>query len=777
MNKSMAPEVSSFPALLRRSFAVLIVTLVLLVLTFLLLLGQSLYKAGRTNAASQAAALEQYVRRSLEVSAVVADDVLNYLQRRGGLEGLEADQGAHEVLASLSATAKLHEGMIVVDSAGTVLLHSHRFPANPVDLSDRGWFRAHLAGADRVLDGSFVSRVTGTLLFVHTFALRDADGTFLGAVNIGIPSESLLGGQALPFQEGNVVVMVGRETGEILARDPFPENLIGQRLMPPSSAADGSALLERRESDGRLALTGYSRMEDEGLITSVSLPLSLVLQPLTIAAAISLPLLLLIVTGAFFTLRQLEAQQKTLMRSNVRLETVLQASSLGAWQWFPKTDRSNYMGRWAEMLGYRPDELDATGATWRNLLHPAEEKRVLDDLQRVLRGEQDQFRQEHRLRHKDGHWVWVLDSGRVVERDAAGEPEVVFGIHLDISERHESEERMRAISMEVDHRSKNLLAVVQSLVSLTRMGSEETFKATLRGRILALSRAHELLSRSRWKGADLRLIAEEELAAYVACHGVNIVIDGPKAVLEPKAIQALAMTLHELATNAAKHGALSVPNGQLALGWTIPEHEPSFNISWTETLPSKPVETTSSGGFGSRLIVMMVESQLGGKLETRLTDTGFECRITLPKTLLVSAGDDLPTTRPPEVAPVSAPSGAVARILLVEDEALLALDATSRLEDAGHQVAAWANTLKRATDLASEIDVDAALLDLNLNGELSLPVADILVTRGIPFVILTGYQREGIIPERFRSVPVLQKPCATGELEKTLQDILAARTT
>jgi PAS domain S-box-containing protein len=460
--------------------------------------------------------------------------VLEYLRRRGGIEGIEEDPQAFAFLENLERTANLEEGMIVVDGAGRVVLHSDRFPAVPVDLSDRDWFKAHVDGADRVLDGSFVSRVTGTLLFVHTFAYRDLDGELLGAVNIGIPSQSLLGAQALPFEGRDVVMMVRRETGEILARNPFPEALIGQRIAVPAGITERSALLERRFFEGKLVVTGYSRLSDVGLVASVSMPISLVLEPVIISALVAVPLLFLIIAGAVLTFRKLEAQQRTLLRSNARLETVLQASSLGAWQWSPKTDRSHYMGRWEEMLGYGPGELEPTGETWKRLLHPDEQQELFDDLQRMLRGEQPQFRHEHRLRHKDGHWVWVLDSGRVVERDAAGAPEVVFGIHLDISERREAEERMRAISLEVDHRSKNLLAVVQALVSLTRMDSAGSFKSILRGRIQALSRAHELLSRSRWKGADIRLIAQEELAAYVGSSGTRIEIEGQKAVLEPQ---------------------------------------------------------------------------------------------------------------------------------------------------------------------------------------------------------------------------------------------------
>jgi CheY-like chemotaxis protein len=247
-------------------------------------------------------------------------------------------------------------------------------------------------------------------------------------------------------------------------------------------------------------------------------------------------------------------------------------------------------------------------------------------------------------------------------------------------------------------------------------------------------------------------------------------------VLGASAIQALAMTLHELATNAAKHGALSVPNGKLSLTWTIPDTGSSFHVVWTETMEPKAAPPSATPGFGSRLISMMVESQLGGTLDSRLTETGLSCRISLPKSLLVSdVGAGPSPAAEPEATPVPARPGSGARILLVEDDALLAADAKSRLEEAGHVVALSATSLRRATALAGDADVDAAVLDLNLGGELSIPVADILLARGIPFVFVTGYQRDGIIPDRLRSVPVVRKPCPQGELEKALNDVLAAQ--
>jgi two-component sensor histidine kinase len=131
-------------------------------------------------------------------------------------------------------------------------------------------------------------------------------------------------------------------------------------------------------------------------------------------------------------------------------------------------------------------------------------------------------------------------------------------------------ERQTLLVREVDHRARNALAVVQSIVRLTRAESKEAYIASVEERITALSRAHVLLSESRWQGANLSRLLDEELAPYRKSETEKIVTNGPAAFLEPATAQILALTLHELATNAAKYGALSSTVGRVRLSW----HEP-----------------------------------------------------------------------------------------------------------------------------------------------------------------------------------------------------------
>lgn len=756
------------PRLLRRSYTVFIVALASIILAFILSLAASLYGSGRTNAVNMAAALEQFVGRSLEVSQIVARDALGYLYRRGSVEGLVQDRDAHEYFAELADTMSITEGMIFVDRNGKVVLHSGNFPAESVDLSDRDWFRAHVEGADHVISGSFISRVTGSLLFVHTFAMRDNDGALLGAVNIGIPSDALLSAQVLPVEGEGIVTEVIKETGEVIARAPFPEEFIGARIALPDQMQEGTAVLETGPT-GRFTLSAYSLLPDYGLVVAVRIPLSVVLQPLMAVAALTLPLLVLIVIGALVTVQRLEAQQQQLTRSATRLEAVLHASNLGAWQWLPKTNQIEYLGRWAEMLGYGTEELAPYESAWERLLHPDERGHLVESFAQLLRGEKDEFYEEHRMRHKAGHWIWVLDSCRVVERDAAGRAEVVIGIHFDISERREAEERMRAVSLEVDHRSKNLLAVVQSLVSMTKFDSEEKFKSILRGRILALARAHGLLSRSRWKGADLRAIAHEELSPYITEHADRIKIDGLPTFLNSSAVQALSMALHELATNAAKHGALSVSDGQLHLTWSVLPDRSKFEILWEEHAAQLSQDHEPIPGFGSRLIRLMIESQLEGTVETEILVNGFRCRMLVPTALVLRSSADQPEEPPRKIPLVEGHKmNRRLRIMLVEDEAMLAAEISSQLTAEGHAIVASASRVSEATRIAAGADIEAAILDLNLHDELSFPVADTLRERDIPFIFMTGYEHESIVPPRFKNASIVRKPFASDALSSEL---------
>src|SRR3954452_5188934 len=188
-----------------------------------------------------------------------------------------------------------------------------------------------------------------------------------------------------------------------------------------------------------------------------------------------------------------------------------------------------------------------------------------------------------------------------------------------------SMERQTILAREVDHRAKNALAVVQSIVRLTRAADMKNYVSAVEGRITALARAHTLLSDARWEGAHLARLVDEELAPYRGEWGERITTAGPDTVLQPASAQAIALALHELATNAAKHGALSTSSGQLHLTWEV---EPNLTIRWRESGGPR-TEAPAVQGFGTRVIAATLGGQFGGSAKFDWRPEGLECTLTM----------------------------------------------------------------------------------------------------------------------------------------------------
>ena len=225
------------------------------------------------------------------------------------------------------------------------------------------------------------------------------------------------------------------------------------------------------------------------------------------------------------------------------------------------------------------------------------------------------------------HWL----SSKAPFSDAAGKPQGIICISLDVTDRHKAEERLRFLADEVDHRAKNLLGVVMSLVRLTKAGDVAAFKAAVSGRIEALARAHTLLAANRWQGVNIAALVHEELEPFRRAGTERICLSGPSLMLEPNAAQALAMAVHELAINAGMYGALSVEEGRLAVAWELAERgaDNILELYWTET-GGPEVAPPTEPGFGSTAIRGAIEHQLGGEFDLVWAPTGVTCRITFP---------------------------------------------------------------------------------------------------------------------------------------------------
>src|SRR5260221_495558 len=199
-----------------------------------------------------------------------------------------------------------------------------------------------------------------------------------------------------------------------------------------------------------------------------------------------------------------------------------------------------------------------------------------------------------------------------VSFDEGGQISRVDGVTVDITDRREAERRQALLAREVDHRARNALAIVQSVIRLTSTHeSTDAFKEAVDGRVRALAQAHELLAQSRWQGADIVRLVQEELAPYEA-NGTRVKTQGPSVVLPPDRAQTIALILHELATNAAKYGGLSEPTGLVDVSWRI--ENSSLLLNWIES-GGPLVSPPSHQGVGTRIIRASAASIKGVRAE------------------------------------------------------------------------------------------------------------------------------------------------------------------
>jgi len=255
-------------------------------------------------------------------------------------------------------------------------------------------------------------------------------------------------------------------------------------------------------------------------------------------------------------------------------------------------------------------------------------QRIIENDRRIMAG-RGRRQMEEELRAEDGTTSYWL-STKAPFTDEDGNVVGLVGVSINITERKRLEQREKLLARETEHRSKNLLGVVQSIVGLTGAPTVEEFRSVVTGRLEALGRAQGVLAREHREGLGLRDLLLEELAAYRINGADRVRLAGPPVAIREDAAQPLALAFHELATNAAKYGAFVDASGTLDVIWDLPQRNGAeFAIEWMET-GGPPVETPSRQGFGTRLIRSVVEHQLNGTLTFAWKPTGLRCSILLP---------------------------------------------------------------------------------------------------------------------------------------------------
>lgn len=322
-----------------------------------------------------------------------------------------------------------------------------------------------------------------------------------------------------------------------------------------------------------------------------------------------------------------EKAARQLREAVARTALALEAGRMGTFELDFESKRCSWSDQVYGIFGldsstYQPDLKDSL-----ELVHPEDRGLLQKGLEGAQRGEALEL--ELRVRHSDGRYVWVQSRG-LVRFDSQGNPQTLFGVISDITERKEAERRQHLLVGELNHRVRNTLATVQAIASQTlrRAKSPAEFVPSFTERIQALSRAHTLLTRSAWQGTDLDSLIREQL---ILGGSDRIICGGPAVSLEPQTALQLALVLHELGTNARKYGSLSVPQGMVSVNWII-EHTdtgPVLQLKWLERggPPVTPPETT---GFGTLLIERSLQQGQGGTSRISYDPDGLTCTIRLP---------------------------------------------------------------------------------------------------------------------------------------------------
>lgn len=372
---------------------------------------------------------------------------------------------------------------------------------------------------------------------------------------------------------------------------------------------------------------------------------------------------------------------------------------------------------------------------------------------------------------------WLVVDAVPILRPGDAVPSGAYAVFSDVTERRRGEQAQRLLIREVDHRAKNALAVVQAVIRLTKAETPQRFVEVVEGRVAALAHAHTILAMNRWEGALLRRLVQVELEAYGADEGETnrVEISGPDITVRPEAAQPISMVLHELTTNAAKHGALARPDGRLSVRWAVVDGGEAIQLDWQENGGPDLGDGPARRGFGSTMIEASMRQQLQGGIAYDWTQDGLHATIRFPADQLAPL-DTLAHGVPPE-APVEEDSLSVEpadqagpRILVVEDNSHLGQLFREMLEALDYAVIGPYSNVSSALAAARGKQIDAAMLDIEMNGAQVFPVAEALRHRGIPMLFCTGYS--DVWEPEWAEVPILRKPVTLPALRARLAALL-----
>lgn len=682
--KSLAPRPGR-----RRSNALLVAAIILplvILAASAVVAWRDAWRSAEREVASDADAVSEYALRVFDSHRIAAEFTNHLLRGLSDATIRAGEEGLHRDLAGLLRSLPGVLNIFVIDREDTVVLSAARYPVPPgTRVGDRDWVQALRApDAPPLFLGGLTRGRLEDYVYISLSMRRTGSGnglppgTYDGVITVAIDPARLATGLTDVSTEGGGISSLVRADGTVMARSsgvtvgtpPIPTDsplrmavregttrgtYMGRALgLPPAGVAGESRLIAFRRV-GELPVYATAARRTPEIVArwrDVALAQMLVGLPFWLALVVLAWMLrrgqhALAAANAGLEQR-VEERTAALRLGEAQLRVAQLAARIGTWVLDPETGETVWSEEQYALFGMDPtrDGPMTYARFLAEVVHPEDRARVEATAAAAFEGGEfdADFRVWRRLPDGQRQLCWVTGRGRrVPQSDGRG---LMFGVNVDITERKDSEQRQQFLMHEVDHRAKNVLAVVQAALRLTPRDDAQTYAAAVEGRVAALARAHRMLAERRWTGASLRELVESELAtlhpggdapASEAAALPRVEAQGPEVTLAPDAAQALSLALHELTTNSVKYGALSVASGKLTVTWRVDEDAGLLDLRWIET-GAPPIEQPPvRRGFGTRVVEAAIRDQLDGRLVREWLPDGVALHITLPLGVLAQS--------------------------------------------------------------------------------------------------------------------------------------------
>ncbi|WP_109464030.1 HWE histidine kinase domain-containing protein [Albibacillus kandeliae] len=368
---------------------------------------------------------------------------------------------------------------------------------------------------------------------------------------------------------------------------------------------------------------------------------------------------------------------------------------------------------------------------------------------------------------------WSPTSLRAAEAIRVTLLEVVLKLSDEMNiERKRAQDQQELLIAELNHRVRNVLGLIRSLVAQSRKSSRtiDEFSSAIDGRIQALAKAHDQLTETEWSPIAFADVVNIELKAYLNEDRERVSILGTPIKLAPEAFSTIALVFHELVTNSVKYGALSAPHGRVTV--EVDKAEGGMvRIAWSET-GGPAVKPPERRGFGTTIIEKSIPFELKGRASMQFALMGLQAEFHIPERFVTEIkAHEVPAVPVEAPAPAHASASLSGTALIVEDNMIIAMDASDILEDLGVDNVHTASTVAEALRIIESHQHSFAVLDVHLGAETSLPVAQVLRSKNVPFILASGYGSQSESLAKFPSATIVSKPFTAESLTSAVMGL------